>query len=524
MSPPGAERAADPALVRAAVAQVAEGGEVQERETHISHLFLTSDRAFKLKKPVTLHFLDYGTAAQRKAMCLDEVRLNSRLAPSVYLGVRALVGGADGLELAVADASDAIDYVVEMRIYDEDQTLSAVVARGEVRAEEIEALGHRLARFHADCRPVDVESGAARAVSLIERNLSEFPNTEHPSPGLSALPATRGLLRAFVSSHAGVLDERAQRGLVKECHADLRAEHVILRPELSVVDCVEFALDLRTLDVADDLAFLVMDLAAHGAETVAARLVAAYRDGGGDCGDDALVSFFAVHRALVRAKIQLVRAAQHPPGSEPAAKARERAESFMTLAERFGWRALEPLALVMCGGPATGKSYLAAAVGERSGLPLLNSDVVRKELAGLGPHERAPSDVYSPKFNRRTYRELGRRAALALDRGPGVILDATFRLRDDRVAFAEAFGSAAPIVFVECLAPPDVVAERARARERDPARISDATVEIAEREGRRWEPLDEVAPGSRVAVWTDRELEHVIGDLIDGLGRRSAPT
>ena len=107
---------------------------------------------------------------------------------------------------------------------------------------------------------------------------------------------------------------------------------------------------------------------------------------------------------------------------------------------------------------------------------------------------------------------------------PGVILDATFRLRDDRVAFAEAVGSAAPIVFVECLAPPDVVAERAQDRERDPARISEATVEIAEREGRRWEPLDEVAPGSRVAVRTDRELEHVIGDLIDGLGRRSAPT
>lgn len=523
MSPPGAERAADPAMVRVAVAEVAEGGEVQERETHISHLFLTSDRAFKLKKPVTLDFLDYGTAAQRKAMCLDEVRLNSRLAPSVYLGVRALVGGEDGLEFAAADAPGAIDYVVEMRIYDEDQTLSAVIARGEVPAEAIEAVGHRLARFHADCRTVDVESGAARAVSLIERNLNEFPNTEQPSPGLSALPATRGLMRAFVGSRGGVLDERAQRGLVRECHADLRAEHVILRPELSVVDCVEFALDLRTLDVADDLAFLVMDLAAHDAEPVGRRLVAAYRDGGGDCGDDALVSFFAVHRALVRAKIQLVRAAQHPPGSEPAAKARARAESFMTLAERFGWRALEPLALVVCGGPATGKSYIAGALGEQSGLPLLNSDVVRKELAGLAPHERAPSEVYSPDFNRRTYRELGRRAGLALDRGPGVIVDATFRLRADRAAFGDGFGSRAPIVFVECVAPPEVVAERARTREADPARISDATVEIAEREGRRWEPLSEVAPGLRLAVRTDRELDRVIADLIDGLGRRSAP-
>ena len=193
-----------------------------------------------------------------------------------------------------------------------------------------------------------------------------------------------------MGSHAGVLDERAQRaGWWKECHADLRAEHVILRPELSVVDCVEFALDLRTLDVADDLAFLVMDLAAHGAETVAARLVAAYRGTAA-----ATVATMRWCRSLPCTGRWWD---EDPTRPRRAASARQRARgdgagepNFMTVAERFGWRALEPLALVMCGGPATGKSYLAAAVGGQSGLPLLNSDVVRKELVSLGPHERAP--------------------------------------------------------------------------------------------------------------------------------------
>jgi uncharacterized protein len=278
MSSRGAERAADPVIVRAAVARVARSGEVRVHETHISDLFLTSDRAFKLKKPLTLDFLDYGTAARRKAMCLDEVRLNSRLAPSLYLGVRALVSGRDGLEFAEADASGAIDYVVEMRLYDEDQTLSAALARGDVDAREVEQLGDRLAAFHADCRPVRVEGGAERAVSLIERNLREFPKRAPSASGPSGLSVPRALMRTFARCNREVLDRRADGGRVRECHGDLRAEHVILRPELSVVDCVEFALDLRTLDVADDLAFLVMDLTAHDGEWVSPILVSAYRD------------------------------------------------------------------------------------------------------------------------------------------------------------------------------------------------------------------------------------------------------
>jgi predicted kinase len=245
--------------------------------------------------------------------------------------------------------------------------------------------------------------------------------------------------------------------------------------------------------------------------------VSAYRQAGGDCGDDELVSFFAVHRALVRAKIQLVRAAQHRPASEPALRARNRAAEFIAIAERFGWHSLGPLALVVCGGPATGKSFLAGALAARAGALVINSDVVRKELAGLRPQQRAPADVYSPDFSRRTYRDLGRRATLALDAGPCVVVDATFRRRVDRAAFSDAFGNRARVVFVQCLAPTRVVADRARARELDPESVSDATVEIVEREGQRWEPLDEIEPGSRVALRTDRDSVQVVTELAESL-------
>ena len=197
-----------------------------------------------------------------------------------------------------------------------------------------------------------------------------------------------------MGSRSELLDERAAGGRVRDCHGDLRAEHVVLGPQLSVVDCVEFDPSLRTLDVADDLAFLVMDLTRLGADSPAAALVDSYREAGGDCGDDALLAFFAVHRALVRAKVQFVRAAQHPANSEVRTSAIANGRGFVTLAERFAWRARTPGVLVICGVPACGKSYLARELSRASGFAVLSADVVRKDIAGLSPHERAPAEAW----------------------------------------------------------------------------------------------------------------------------------
>jgi aminoglycoside phosphotransferase family enzyme/predicted kinase len=514
-----ARMGADPDRVRAAVAELYPADPVTVRETHISWVFLTRERAFKLKKPLVLSFLDYGTAARRRDMCREEVRLNARLARDVYLGVRAVADHGDRLAIAADDDPAAIDYLVEMRRYDEQSTLAALAVHCAVTREHVTAVGARLAAFHSASPVRCGQRGSVAVRHEVQENLGELM----AEPGGSAAPARIAalgrFLDAFVAANRTLFDARARRGLIREGHGDLRAEHVIVAPHLSIVDCVEFDPGLRTLDVADDLAFLVMDLCALGADASARELIAAYRESGGDPGSDELVWFFAVHRALIRAKVGLVRAEQT---ADRGASPRADVDHLLGIAERCAWRARGPLTLVICGVPASGKSHLARAVAAAAGLPVISSDLVRKELAGLSAHERGSSALYQPEVSKRTYRELGRRAAMAITAGSGVLIDATFRRRADRDAFAEGRGPTGSLTFVQCLASAEVLRCRAVAREHDPHRASDATPDVVERERRRFDPLDDANPAGHLVLRTDRDTGAVLADLVALLDLRLA--
>ena len=232
----------------------------------------------------------------------------------------------------------------------------------------------------------------------------------------------------------------------------------MLERGIEIVDCVEFDPALREIDVALDLAFLAMDLQRFD-ERLARALVTAYREAGGEPGDDALLGFFAAQRALIRAKVALVRAGQ--VSGADAERRSAGAARLLELAGRLGWGVrLGPIAVV-CGGAATGKSTLAAALAARSGARVLSSDVVRKELVGVPPTTRAPQSAYSAEMNRQTYLELGRRTAAEQP----VVVDATFRFAADREAFAAAAGAASEsAIWIECRAPAAVIARRAAAR------------------------------------------------------------
>jgi aminoglycoside phosphotransferase family enzyme/predicted kinase len=487
------------------------GSTVELRETHISWVFLVGDRAYKLKKPLVLPFVDYGTPARRRALCREEVRLNRRLAPDAYLGVRAVVEGRDGLELRDQRHKGAVDYVVEMRRYDEQHTLAARLARGELRRQDLEAVAHRIQAFHASCPQWRGRLRGSTAIRReVEQNLAQLLDLCGSGWERDRIGSLGAVLTGFVATRAEELDRRRTGGLIRECHGDLRAEHVVLEGDaVTIVDCVEFDRALRTLDVADDLAFLMMDLAAIGGERYGEQLIVAYRRAGGDCGDDALMSFYAIHRTLVRVKVLLVRATQ----THTRAHARE----LLQLAERYRWRALGPLVVVVCGRPASGKSTLASALAARSDLAHLNSDHIRKRLAHIEPTARGRSQHYGTAFNRATYEELGREAAAEVHAGRGAIVDATFRHRTDRAAFANAFGDAAPLLFVECRAPRAELLRRARGRERTAGRVSDATVEVVKRA--RWESLSEVPGESRIVVRTDRPVERLVAEVTEALSR-----
>lgn len=494
------------------------------RETHISWVFLAGERAYKLKKPLLLPFLDYSTPARRREMCHEEVRLNRRLAGDLYLGVRAVVARNGAFGLADEDDSHAIDYLVEMRRYDERCTMAAKLARGELKQSEVADVARLLARFHA--RAPHVAATGVPAVALERRlteNFHELLAVVEQRSEVERVLALERFAHAFVVACASMFDARARDGLVREVHGDLRAEHVLLDGGSHIVDCIEFDPDLRSLDVADDLAFLVMDLTAHGGDRFARTLLRAYRETGGDAGEDRLLAFYAAYRALVRAKVELLSAAQQPAGSASHGRHNARGRDLLALAERFSWQARLPLVIVICGVPATGKSHLARALAAVSQLAYLSSDVVRKRLAGILPTQRASSGAYTADFNRLTYGELGRLAAREASAHGGALVDATFRHRASRDAFGQAFAGVAPLLFVECQAPADTLAQRAAAREHRPDRVSDASLQVVVRESSTWEPLQEVAPEAHLVLRSDRPVQAQIADLMALLDQRVVP-
>ncbi|HYB30649.1 MAG TPA: AAA family ATPase [Solirubrobacteraceae bacterium] len=494
---------------------------VEIHETHISWVFVAGERAYKLKKPLVLDFLDYGTPDRRREMCREEVRLNRRLAADLYLGVCGVRLSENGGELTAEDDPRAADYVVEMRRYDERDTLAARLEVGELLADQVASVGRLLAAFHATARRVRAHRAPVLAAERrFEQNLLELLADLEQRVEIERIQALERFAHAFITAHAATFQRRAAEGWIREGHGDLRAEHVLVNGAVQVVDCVEFDPALRELDVADDLAFLVFDLAARGGERFGEVLVRAYRDAGGDPGEDRLIAFYATYRALVRAKVALLRAAQLPRTSAAHGHESAAARDLIALAERFAWRARLPLTLAVCGAPASGKSRLAEALSKRSGFAHLSSDVTRKRLAGLKPTQRAGEEAYSLEWNARTYGELGRRAACELAAGRGAIVDATFRHRTDREAFAAAFAGAGPVLFVECQAPRSVLAQRAARRAGDHAGASDADVRVTLREQRAWEALEEVPAGAHIAVRTDRDVEYVVGDTLALLDRR----
>ncbi len=511
---------ADPDALAAAIAR-ATGVPVTRHETHISVVFVAGDRAYKLKKPVVLPFLDYGTPARRRLMCEEEVRLNRRLAPDIYLDVRAVVAVAGGVELAPAATSGALDYVVVMRRYDESRTLAGVLATGVGgdRATQIEAVGRRLAEFHRDCPPATGIGGAAAVRRELTENVAELVELVAGAALRRRIDRLARLMAACVRAHEAALDARARNGLVREVHGDLRAEHVLLGEPPEIVDCVEFDPVLRTLDVADDLAFLIMDLTRRGAPGAARSLVGAYREAGGAPGPDELLALFALHRALVRMKVELVRSSQDRRDGHEA-----EALALLDVAEGFGWRARGPRVAVVCGLPASGKSRLASALGAAFGLEVLSSDVIRKELAGVRPEAQAEPSHYDEAHSLATYGLLGRRAARLMVADGGAIVDATFRRPADRAAFLSELGADTQRIYIECVAPPRVLLERAAAREQEPDRVSDATVAVVERERRSWVELDEVAAAEHLILRTDRGLDLIVGDVLALLDERLSAT
>ena len=468
---------------------------VEVHETHGSWVFVAGEHALKIKRPVKLPFLDYSTLERRRAMCREEVRLNRRLAPRLYLRTVGIVQDP-GRGLALTDDDEApgvVEVGVLMRRYDEADILAARLAAGTATSEQLRAVGARIATFHAASpRPDQAETALATLRQAVRTTLDDLEAARLAPPAGARVPTLRTRLEAVLSSRREDLLARGRRGLVVDGHGDLRLQHVLLTDPVQVLDALEFDPGLRIIDVACDIGFLVMDLEGEGATALAEALLTGYREAGGDPGDDALLALMACYRALVRAKIDAMRGRA------------ERAQQRIAQATALGWRARGPMLLAVCGPPATGKMLARGArrSTEPDG-PRVLPRSFRKGAPRSGGHPASTGQPYDHDETLRTYpraRRAGRRGA---GRRP--------RRRDRRDEGVREPPPPGPRSATASGAPPTACStrsaahraqryrvSRARTRNTTSLRESDATAAIAERLGRRgfaW-PLDEV-PAAR---------------------------
>lgn len=483
---------------------------VEVVQTHISIVFLVGDRVYKLKKPVDLGFVDYGTLERRRACCHAEVELNRRLAPDVYLGVVPITSHRGRLRVG-GRSSEALEWAVEMRRLPDDERLASLVARDAVERPLIEDLGRRLAAFHgAARRGPDVARWGA--LEVVAGNCRDNVADVRPLVGVGVSSTVLDRIARLTEEALSDLGPRIEARAAAACegHGDLRLEHVYVhgderRIELRIIDCVEFSEKLRCGDPASDLAFLAMELVRAGRRDLADALAAAWCEASGDAGAAALLPFYVAYRAMVRAKVDgfTARAPEVPAAQRERAVARARGHALLALGELAPPRH-RPALLLVAGLPGTGKSVLARALSDAADLVWLRTDEVRKALgraAGVGSIRGGAwgEGLYAPAWTERTYARCLGLAELAWFEGRRVIVDAAFASEARRRAFldaARAWGVRA--VLLHLVAPAEVACDRLDRRVGDP---SDADRATHERMAAAWEPF---GPGAaRVARTID---------------------
>lgn len=484
--------------------------------THISWVFLTERDVWKIKRPVDYGFVDYSTLERRRHFCHEEVRLNRRLAPDVYLDVVPVRLGPRGH--ALHGEGVVVDYAVHMRRLPDPASAEALLRAGALTHEHLWRVAERLAGFFA-AAPAQPAYGALDVIrtNAVRNFAGVRPFVGQVVPA-STFEAVQAWQLGFLDRHAQRFRRRVEQDRIRDGHGDLRLEHVyFLAGAPAVIDCVEFSEALRAGDVASDVAFLAMELDARDRTELAGSFLGRVALETNDYDLYGVVDFYLSYRAWVRALVASLLVADPSTPPDKAARKAGEARGLFALAHRYARGPAAPGPVIAVGGLiGTGKTVLAEALARALGLPAIASDRTRKWLAGVAPTERAPGSAYTPDFSERTFDEVFRRAAVVLGSGRGVILDATFRGRDLRRRARElAAEHGRPFLFVEATCDEATLRERLRRRAAGPS-VSDATEPLLARLREEFEPVTELDAAQHLVLRTTEPLEA----LVDAVRRR----
>jgi uncharacterized protein len=438
-------------------------------ETHSAVVFFVGDRAYKYKKPVDLGFLDFTSRASREQACRQELELNRRLSPDVYLGVAAIVD----------ESGEPCEHLLVMRRMPDERRLTQLIAEGRDVSADVERIAQQVGRFHLGADVVDDPADYA-STAAVRANWQDNLTTLRGFPEVID-PVVReqvgDLALDYLAGRHRLLDERIEQDRVRDGHGDLLADDIFcLDDGPRILDCLDFSARYRYSDVLLDAAFLAMDLERLGSSKSAVTFLNRWRSVTGDHYPASLAHHYIAYRAHVRAKVACLRVAQGmPAAAETARRCHDLAADHLEAGR---------VRLVLVGGaPGTGKTTLATGLADAIDATVLRSDEVRKELAGIGPRVSGTAGLgeglYTPAAIDATYRELIGRATALLERGRSVVLDATWSAEGHRgSARRAADGTRADLTELCCQAPVEVAERRVASRGPD---ASDVTVEIVRR-------------------------------------------
>jgi len=459
---------------------------VEHRQTHVSHLFFAGDYVYKVKKPVDMGFLDFSTLEKRRAAAIAELELNRRISPDVYLDLAAVHRDEHG-RLSFAAPALVEEVAVVMRRLPESQRLSRLIDEQRVQPRTMHDLGRLVADFHARAE-TSPEIAHFGSLEVVSHNWTEnFEQTE-PFIGRTLEPETwetcRTEIQRFLRVYPDLFDERVANGWIRDCHGDLQTDDIFIDPQTGsarVLDCIEFNERFRYSDTIADTAFLSMDLRFRRREDLAAAFLDAYYETSNDQPVPSLLRFYESYRAYVRGKVRSFVIDQQGPSAEEKAAAAEEARRFLKQSQEDAL-SLRPRLVLVAGLMGSGKTRHSDELGRRTGVRVLHSDVVRKQLAGIDPQDerKVPfgTGIYSQEWTDRTYRELLFEAERELARGNSIILDASWSKARHRSA-AQELAAAREALFgiVECIASSPVLEARLS---RPGRQVTDGRIELLE--------------------------------------------
>ncbi len=482
-------------------------------ETHISWVILTGDFVYKIKKPVNLGFLDFSTLKKRLFYCQEELRLNRRLAANIYLDVVAITGttARPVITNLPKNKEQLIDYAVKMRQFPQSAQLDRMLLKGKLGTKHIDAFARRIADFHQQIDAADATTkyGDVEQVRQpVQENIEQIRSQIKTHKYDEILDELEQWSCSEFESLKPVFQQRKLDGFIRECHGDMHLRNLAWVDNKPVLfDCIEFNPELRWVDVISDIAFLVMDLQDRRQSQLAQRFLNQYLEHTGDYAGVAVLAYYLFYRAMVRAKVHAIRAAQAGISADDKAGAEKDLATYLELAKSYSRRISAKL-IITRGLSASGKTTTTQVLMEQPNVIRIRSDVERKRIFGLQADQPAGSDagqgIYIFSATERTYQKLAELAEKILDSGYSVIVDATFLNSSYIKQFKTiAKNKQCEFLILEFYASEKMLRQRIINRKQD---ASDADLAVLENQLKQWQALSGNERKNVIAVNTEKPV------------------